>query len=230
MGYGKRIHRPGLVYHVINRGNNRQAIFLEDEDYEKYLGLLYRYKVKYGFKLFAFCLMTNHVHLLIKVGEKFTISKIMQSLTNAHTRHYHFKYQTGGHIWQGRFKSPIISDDEYMLRVMQYIEQNPVRAKMVSGVGDYRWSSYRLNVSGKEPKMIDRNGNTVFLQLGDGINDARKKYHQLMQEDLKEKQLEGIRKSETTTGYMSERFKEQMEEMLPKKRKRGRPRRIKTQV
>jgi len=75
----------GLIYHVINRGNNRQAIFLEDEDYELYLGLLYRYKQKFGFKLFSYCLMTNHIHLLIRVNEKATISQIMQRLTNAHT-------------------------------------------------------------------------------------------------------------------------------------------------
>ncbi len=100
MARRKRVCLPGLVYHVINRGNNRQAIFLEDEDYEKYLGLIYRYKGLFNFKLFAFCLMTNHVHLLIQVGEKKTISQIMQSLTNAHTRHYNFKYQTSGHVWQ----------------------------------------------------------------------------------------------------------------------------------
>ena len=81
MNRSLRIHYPGLIYHVINRGNNRQAIFLEDEDYERYLGVLYRFKKAYEFKLFAYCLMTNHVHLLIKVSEKGNISKVMQSIT-----------------------------------------------------------------------------------------------------------------------------------------------------
>ena len=83
MNRSLRIYSPGLIYHVINRGNNRQVIFLEDEDFERYLGVIYRFKKVYEFKLYAYCLMTNHVHLLIKVGAKGSISKIMQSITLA---------------------------------------------------------------------------------------------------------------------------------------------------
>ena len=80
MGWPKRWHLPGLIYHIINRGNNRQAIFLEDEDYRRYLSFLYHYKLKFGFKIYAFCLMTNHVHLLIQVSTV-KICKIMQALS-----------------------------------------------------------------------------------------------------------------------------------------------------
>ena len=90
MGRYRRIAHPGLVYHVIKRGNNREAVFLEDEDYYHYLNCLQRYKKKYSFNLFAFCLMTNHVHLLIKVSDEASISKIMQSMTVAHIRYYNF--------------------------------------------------------------------------------------------------------------------------------------------
>ena len=103
MGRYARITRPGLIYHVINRGNNKEIVFVEEEDYRHYLNTIQRYKKKYGFKLFAFCLMTNHVHLLIKVSDTGTISRIMQSITVAHTRYYNYSYKRCGHVWQGRF-------------------------------------------------------------------------------------------------------------------------------
>ena len=91
MGRYPRITYPHLNYHVINRGNNRDVVFVEPEDYRHYLNTIQRYKKKYGFKLYAYCLMTNHVHLLIKVGEAGSISRIMQSITVAHTRYYNFR-------------------------------------------------------------------------------------------------------------------------------------------
>ncbi len=224
MGRSKRILLPGLIYHVTNRGNNRDIVFVEDEDFEKYLGLIYRFKQKYRFKLFAYCLMTNHVHLLIQTSEGGTISQIAQSLTVAHTRHYHFKYKRCGHVWQGRFSSPIISDDEYLLRVMQYIEQNPLRAKMVNCVEDYKWSSYCLNVRKALSKLIDRDDNPVFQNLDFSDSARIEKYKQLMRKAMDQKELAGIRKSSTEgTGYFSVKFQERIKELLPNKRKRGRP-------
>lgn len=225
MGREKRINQPGFIYHVINRGNNRQAVFFDEEDFLKYLGLLYRFKKKYEFKLFAYCLMTNHVHLLIKVGTKGTISQIMQSLTVAHTRHYHIKYQRCGHVWQGRFTSPIISDDAHLLTVMRYIEQNPLRAKMVKDLAAYRWSSYRLNSREQRSKLIDRGDNDVYMGLGDTDTEQIKTYQDLMRESVPEMELTAIRSSvKTGIGYMSEKFRQQIAGILPQKRKRGRPR------
>lgn len=221
----KRLHHPGFIFHVINRGNNRQAIFLEDEDYERYLGILYRYKIKFNFHIFAYCLMTNHVHLLIQVNENASISKIMQCITIAHTRHYHFKYRSGGHVWQGRFRSPLVSNDEYLLKVMLYIEQNPVRAKMVKRVQDYHWSSYKLQIMKKSPKMIDRDQNPAYVRLGGAEDERRNSYQRLMQKELEEFDQKQIEKSLKGEGhYISERFREQINEMLPRKRSIGRPR------
>ncbi len=89
------------------------------------------------------------------------ISKIMQALTISHTKHYKFKYHCCGHLRQGRFKSPIVSDDDNLLRVMAYIEQNPLRAKMAKGPEDYFWSSYKMNIGRKEYKIICR----LFVML-----------------------------------------------------------------
>ena len=225
MNRSLRIHYPGLIYYVINRGNNRQAIFLEDEDYERYLGVLYRFKKAYEFKLFAYCLMTNHVHLLIKVSEKGNISKIMQSITLAHTKHYHHKYRTSGHVWQGRFRSPIVSNDEYMIEVMSYIEKNPVKAKMVRSVEDYRWSSYLLNVRKKESKLIDRQNNEAYMRLSQDLSGRIKVYKQKVEEKISEDKLKKLERSMLgESQYMSEKFSEQIKQLLPQKRKRGRPR------
>jgi len=225
MGRSLRIHYPGLIYHVINRGNNRQAIFLEDDDYERYLGVVYRFKKAYEFELYAYCLMTNHVHLLIRVGEKANISKIMQSITLAHTKHYHFKYRSSGHVWQGRVKSPIVSSDDYLLDVMRYIERNPVKAGMVQRVEDYRWSSYLLNVRVKPGKLIDRDRNDAFLKLGSHSAERIRVYRNSMKLAVREDRVEKLERSMAGVGnYMSEKFEKQIQEMLPQKRRRGRPR------
>lgn len=225
MGRDCRFHYPGEIYHVVNRGNNRQAIFLESSDQRHYLRCLYHYKIKYAFRLFAFCLMTNHIHLLLRVSEQGTVSKIMQSLTVAYNRWYNFKYKSSGHVWQGRFSSSLVSDDEYLLTAMQYIEQNPLRAGMVNNIGDYLFSSYRLNVRHANSKLIDRNNNPAFQQLGADDPERCLAYREMMSRRLDEDRLKSVRKSvEGNGGYMSERFRKQREEMLPKKRKPGRPR------
>ena len=224
MGRQARIRQPELTYHVIKRGNNKEVIFATEEDYHHYLNTLQRYKKKYDFKLFAYCLMTNHVHLLIKVGNKGTISRIMQSITVAHTRYYNYIYRRCGHVWQGRFHSPIVSDDSYMINVMRYIEQNPLRAGMVKSVADYKWSSYLLNVRQKKSVLIDREHNLVFQNLGQDGQSRINTYKKLIGESLKEEDLKEIQIS-TRKGvnYISQKFKEQINALLPNRRRRGRP-------
>lgn len=218
----RRITVPGLIHHVINRGNNRQVVFHDKEDFELYLGLVYRFKRRYQFKLFAYCLMTNHIHLLVEVGEAGTLSQIMHSITTAHTRHYHHKYQSTGHVWQGRFKSPIVSDDAYMLTVMQYIEQNPVRAGLASAVDQYRWSSYRLNVRTETSRLLDREQNPVYQGMGNTWAERTAHYRQKMQMSLEEKELGDIRKSvKGDSSYSSEEFKQKVSSLLVPQRPPG---------
>jgi len=227
MGRDRRYNQAGIIHHIVNRGNNRQAIFLEGTDQRHYLRCLYNYKKKYQFQLYAFCLMTNHVHLLLRVGVKGNLSKIMQSLAVAYCRWYHYKYRCSGHIWQGRFSSSIVSDDEYLLTAMQYVEENPVRAGIVKEIGDYLYSSYKLNVRYKSSKLIDREENPAYKALGQDEESRSTAYRKLMVNRLDEHRLDEVRKSfEGNKGFMSERFRRQREEMLPKKRLRGRPRKI----
>lgn len=225
-----RIHLPEAIYHVLNRGNNQQDIFLEEKDYQHYLQILKRYKDKFGFKFFAYCLMPNHVHLLLQTSGKSTISQIMQGVTIAHTRYYHYIRKTSGHIWQGRFKSPLVSDDEYLLTVMRYIEQNPIRAGLVKNLEQYPWSSFFANTSPLTDSIIDREQNPVFLNLGKDIEERCKNYRRWVVSSLEDNQLKEIQGSlNGQRQYISSQFHEHIEERLRliKKILRGRPRKIK---
>ena len=147
----------------------------------------------------------------------------------AYNRRYSFKYKSSGHIWQGRFSSSLVSDDEYLLTAMQYIEQNPLRAKMVGKIEDYRIPSYKLNVRHANSKLIDRNNNPAFQLLGSDDPGRCLAYREIMSRRLDEERLKSVRKSiegNGDGGFMSERFRKQREEMLPKKRGPGRPRKV----
>ena len=143
------------MYHVINRGNNRQPIFFEDGDYLAFLKALGDLKERKRFELYGYCLMGNHIHLLLRPVSG-SVSRIMQSLLVSHTQRYHRFHRTGGHVWQGRFKSPVIQDDEHLLTVLRYIEANPWRAELVEHAGDYRWSSFRAHGLGESDALLDR--------------------------------------------------------------------------
>jgi len=143
-----------LVYHVINRGNNRAPVFHDDEDYVAFLRAIDDLKQRRPFAFYGYCLMPNHVHLLIRPLET-PISRLMQSLLVSHTQRYHRRHQSGGHVWQGRFKSPVIQDDDHLLTVLRYIEANPLRAQMVEIAGDYRWSSFAAHGLGRLDPLLD---------------------------------------------------------------------------
>jgi putative transposase len=152
-----RLPRPvadGLLYHVLNRGNNRAAVFGPPEDYLTFLQALTQTQSRYPFQLYAYCLMSNHFHLLLAPAVGQNISRIVQSLTVTHTWHYHKAYQTSGHVWQGRFKSPTIQNDAHALVVLRYIEANPLRAGLVSNLASYPWSSYRVHGMGMVDPLV----------------------------------------------------------------------------
>ena len=119
----------GLIYHVINRGNNCQPIFNGEGDYLAFLQSLADLKERKPFDLFGYCLMGNHIHLLLRPREG-SLSRIIQSLLISHTQRYHRYHHSSGHVWQGRFKSPVIQDDDHLLTVLRYIEANPLRARV----------------------------------------------------------------------------------------------------
>ena len=128
------------IYHIMVRGINRQDIFHDDEDRKRYLDTLKRITVESISDVLGYCLMSNHIHLIIKEGEA-GISQIMKRLGASYAYWYNLKYQRTGHVFQGRFKSENIEDDRYLLTVVRYVHLNPVKAQIVNKPEDYIWSS-----------------------------------------------------------------------------------------
>ena len=137
-----RISIENAYYHIYARGNQKQKIFIEKSDFEFYLERLKHYKIKYSFYLYAYCLMPNHLHLMGKPSHPEKLSNLMQCLQRSYTAYYNKKYEKVGHLWQGKFKTKIIVNDQYALECISYIEQNPLRAKLVKSSQDYIFSSY----------------------------------------------------------------------------------------
>jgi putative transposase len=131
------------IYHIINRGNDRQRVFHKDGDYLSFLKLLGELKEQYAICLYAYCLMPNHFHLLVKSVHGEELSPAMQWFMTTHVRRYHQHYHSSGHLWQGRFKSFEVTGDEYFLTVARYIEGNPVRSGLVETAVNWMWSSHR---------------------------------------------------------------------------------------
>ena len=145
-----RIEYPGAIYHVLSRGNNRQDIFQTTGDRHLFLELLEELHTRFNISLYAYVLMSNHYHLLLQTHEG-NLSKSMQWLGANYTRKYNIRHKRSGHLFQGRFKNFLIENPEYLLRLSFYIHRNPLRAKMVDRLADYRWSSYPIYGYGKKP-------------------------------------------------------------------------------
>jgi putative transposase len=137
-----RIEFPGALYHVLSRGNGRQDIFLSDKDRELFLSLLEELTDRFDIEIYAYVLMGNHYHLLLKTIDA-NLSRAMQWFGTTYTRKFNINNHTGGHLFQGRYKSIIVQNDAYLLGLSCYIHRNPLRAGIVERLADYQWSSYR---------------------------------------------------------------------------------------
>lgn len=139
-----RITLENACYHIITRGNQKQLVFSDSRDYEEYLSILTKYKKRYKFKLYCFCLMPNHIHLIIQVADPDDLNKIMCGLNLSYTLYFNDRYRKVGHLWQDRFKSKVIEKGAYLLECINYIETNPIRASLVSKLSQYPWNSYKF--------------------------------------------------------------------------------------
>ena len=136
----ERITTPGF-YHIINRGVERRNIYLEAEDYVFFLSLLQTSKKDYNILIHSFCLMTNHYHILLETKED-NLSKAMQFINDKYSKYFNKKYKRSGHLWQGRFISYFLYDDIHFWYVAKYIERNPIKAKMVKQIHQYKYQSF----------------------------------------------------------------------------------------
>jgi putative transposase len=196
MGRALRPVADGLVYHAINRGNNRAQVFRDDGDFRAVLRALAQTQTRYPFALFGYALMTNHFHLLLRPEPGQSISRILQSLTVAHTWRYHRRHRSVGHVWQGRFKSPVIQDDEHLLTVLRYIEANPLRAGMVADLKDYPWTSYAAHGLGQANPLLSEV--PVWSRLGAAEAVRQAFWRHWVHEPLTERELAALRRSVTT--------------------------------
>lgn len=130
------------IYHVMLRGINRQQIFEDEEDFQKFISVLKDCKAISEFKLFAYCLMGNHIHLLVK-PEKESLELIFKRIGSRYVYWYNWKYHRTGHLFQDRYKSEPVDDESYFLTVLRYIHQNPIKANLCKEIGEYEHSSYR---------------------------------------------------------------------------------------
>jgi len=149
----RRIHYFEAIYHIMLRGNYRQNIFHTDKDRNYFLKLLARTTEKYGNKIHVYCLMDNHVHIVIEVA-RVPIWKIIQSLTSTYANYHNRINECEGHLFQGRYKAELVKDEQYLIELLYYIHQNPLKAKMVTNLNYYPWSSHPIYNGDKEQQWI----------------------------------------------------------------------------
>jgi putative transposase len=172
----------GQPLHVIQRGNNRKAIFFADEDYSQYRDWLAEAAEEYGCAVHAYVLMPNHVHLLVTPKRKESLPRLMQSLGRRYVRYINFSRGRSGTLWEGRYRAAPIDAEDHFLACCRYIETNPVRARLARGPREYRWSSYAAHAYGKpDPLAADH---PLFKKLGRTGAARQAEYRALCREAL----------------------------------------------
>ena len=154
----------GGCYHLIARGNNRRFIFDTPAAFRQFQAGLARAKAKYPSRLYHYCLMSNHLHLLLEIATAEHLSKFMQGLLQGYGRWYKTQQAFCGHLWQGRYKSPRVAHESYFLEAGRYIERNPLRARLVTNLLAYPWSSYPVYAAGTLDPLVDEA--PYYRQLG----------------------------------------------------------------
>jgi putative transposase len=164
MARPRRLFVPGTCYHVINRGLNRAAIFTDDVDYEWFIFLLERAAAANDVSVHSFVLMDNHYHLMATAHSALALPRAMKVVGQRYGRYFNRKHHRIGSMWNGRYRAIPILDAVYSLTCLRYIEQNPVRARMVEDPADYRWSTYGIHAFGRPPGWIEAHHS--YLALG----------------------------------------------------------------
>lgn len=177
-----RAEVEGGLYHLITRGNNRQQIFTSPGDYEKFLSLIAVQKSKLPFFLYAFCLMSNHVHLLIE-RQASPVGRIMHRLLTGYAQYYNRRHRRVGHLLQGRYKGILCQSDRYLSELVRYIHLNPVRARMVNRPEDYQYSSHRAYLGMAAMGIVDLD--PVLRHFGARKEIARETYRQFVAAGVK---------------------------------------------
>lgn len=212
----------GIPVHVIQRGNNRQTCFYEDQDRDFYLFHLSRLLSKTRCLLHAYCLMTNHVHLLLTASSVDGCGVLMKHLGQLHTQYVNKNYCRTGSLWEGRFRSCLVQSEGYLLTCYRYIELNPVRAHLASHPGEYPWSSYAANAEGEESDLLTPH--PEYVRLGNTNVERTRRYQEIVEEVEDVQRLDEIRAA--TNGNFAlgdKRFRREISTALGRRAERGLP-------
>lgn len=204
-----RLALANVPLHIIQRGNNRQACFFTEEDYRSYLEWLTEYASKAGCQVHAYVLMTNHVHLLLSVDRAESAGELMKALGQRYVQYVNRTYQRSGTLWEGRFRSCLIQEEDYLLACQRYIELNPMRASMVAHPAEHRWSSYRANAQGEADALVKPH--SLYMALGLDNAGRQRAYRELFRDELESGLVDDIRR-ETNGNFAlgNERFAAQI--------------------
>jgi putative transposase len=204
-----RLYLPGMPYHLVQRGNNREACFLEPENYQFYLHLWQELATKYELAVHAYCLMTNHVHFLVTPRRERSASNTLKVVGSRYAQYINKTYRRTGTLWEGRHRSSLVQSDRYLLTCMRYIELNPVRAGMVSCPEEYRWSSYGSNAWGDQGWLTPH---AEYRNLGRTRPERHTTYRDLFKAHLSEQDLHLVRKAAHYCQPIGDdRFRQQIE-------------------
>jgi putative transposase len=178
--------------HVVQRGNNRRAIFMDNDDRVRYLDFLLEAGVRESCAIHCYVLMGNHVHLLMTPGSEDSLPKTMQSIGIRYVHYFNKRYERTGGLWDGRYRTKLVETDEYLIACYRYIEMNPVRAGMVDKPEDYPWSSHRHHAFNEIDPIVTTH--SFYMDLAETGLGRRQRYRALFTEQLTDEQLDVLRR------------------------------------
>ena len=181
-----RVVAVGFPHHIIQRGNNRQKVFFAQANREKYLDLLKEYSQRWSASILAYCLMDNHIHLLIRPQNQESLAKLMQGVTLSYTKYRNKRYNKTGRLWESRYYSCVVDEEDYLWAVTRYIEQNPVRARIVQKAENYPYSSAPAHIEDAKDEIL----NEILIP-----ESERSDYIRFIRGSIPEKEMKFIRLS-----------------------------------
>ena len=187
----RRFAVPGQPLHVIQRGNNRTALFADPDDYLVFSECLHTAMQRFPCRIHAYVFMTNHVHFLLSAKRPSDVGRMMQSLGRRYVRYFNDKSHRTGTLWEGRYRATVIDTDAYVFTCYRYVEENPVRAHMANHPGQYRWSSYAANATGVADSLVTPH--ILYQSLGPTPRDRQAAYRGLFRDPLCDSTLAEIR-------------------------------------
>lgn len=220
-----RLIVPDQLHHVVQSGNDRQQIFLDAEDYEAFLKWLRDASKLFKVAIHAYVLMPNHLHLLLSPTDQTGLARMMQWVGRYYVPYFNRKYKREGTLWKGRYKATVIESEQYFMNCCRFIELNPIRNEIAAEPSEYRWSSYSHHVGTRQDPVIT--DHPEYWALGNTPFDREAAYRELMEQPLKDREIEQIRES-TAKGWAlgSAAFKAALEKKTKRRlspAKKGRP-------